>query len=277
MPSLLTLPPELLEGVLGLLGKADLKKFRRVSHECTPYATPLVFQKISIDLEPGGCDGLVSIARTPNLAQHVGTIHLERRNGLKTFDSFEDWRSAIVNQCDLFADKNPAPSSRPQPALTSQAHWLVLNEDKLRALHEEYEVEKEKRTLHAAQLAKVASSILFPGSLSAAQLGSHTSEAAIALRNFITSVSKLSAVESITYVPAFEDEARWGRSWRNLHFNPRASVSEVESGVDPDMDALQLFIVIRTLLLAPNLLHSVEVYSRGHAFWSAPHLRRLLD
>lgn len=81
MPSLLILPIELLERVLRLLGSADLKSFRRVSRECTKCTTPLIFHEISIDLEPRGCDDLVSVARTPRLRRHVRTIHLERRNG----------------------------------------------------------------------------------------------------------------------------------------------------------------------------------------------------
>jgi len=31
------------------------------------------------------------------------------------------------------------------------------------------------------------------------------------------------------------------------------------------------------MLRARSLLHSVEIFSRGHAFWSTAHLRRLLD
>ncbi|KAK0839090.1 hypothetical protein LTS02_017590 [Friedmanniomyces endolithicus] len=38
-----------------------------------------------------------------------------------------------------------------------------------------------------------------------------------------------------------------------------------------------LHIVLRTMLRARSLLHSVEIFSRGHAFWSTAHLRRLLD
>ncbi|KAK3617014.1 hypothetical protein LTR22_026875 [Elasticomyces elasticus] len=225
MASLLTLPPELLEDVLGLLGKADLKNFRRVSHECTPYATPLVFQKISIDLEPGGCDGLVSIARTPNLAQHVGTIHLERRNGLKTFNTFEDWRSAIGNQCDLFADKSPE-------------QFQIYHSD------------KKARDSYWERVAVVVFSAITAGP----QIKSNTSDAQCALGN------------------SFENSDRWGRSWRNIQF----LAGYGHDGIDPDVDALQQYFVLRVMLQAPNLLQSVEVHFQGHAFWTTCHLHRLL-
>ncbi|KAK3615143.1 hypothetical protein LTR22_027544 [Elasticomyces elasticus] len=205
MASLLTLPPELLENVLGLLGKADLKNFRRVSHECTPYATPLVFQKISIDLEPGGCDGLVSIARTPNLAQHVGTIHLERRNGLKTFNTFEDWRSAIGNQCDLFADKSPEQ-------------------------FQIYRSDKEAQDSYWERVAVVVFSAITAGPHFAAQLKSNTSDVRCALESCISGLEALTKVRNLTYSPAFEDTDRWGRSWRNIQF----LAGYGHNGIDPD-------------------------------------------
>ncbi|KAK5689151.1 hypothetical protein LTR17_026481 [Elasticomyces elasticus] len=243
MASLLTLPPELLEDVLGLLGKADLKNFRRVSHECTPYATPLVFQKISIDLEPGGCDGLVSIARTPNLAQHVGTIHLERRNGLKTFNTFEDWRSAIGNQCDLFADKSPE-------------QFQIYHSD------------KKARDSYWERVAVVVFSAITAGP----QIKSNTSDAQCALGNCISGLEALTNVRNPTYSPAFENSDRWGRSWRNIQF----LAGYGHDGIDPDVDALQQYFVLRVMLQAPNLLQSVEVHFQGHAFWTTCHLHRLL-
>ncbi len=74
-----------------------------------------------------------------------------------------------------------------------------------------------------------------------------------------------------------QDEDRWGRTWGRIEFHLEGLVAEGSYGSDPDIDALQLYIAIRTILKAPSSLQSLQLYTRGHAFWSAPHLRRLLD
>lgn len=44
-----------------------------------------------------------------------------------------------------------------------------------------------------------------------------------------------------------------------------------------DIDALQLFIASKITLLAPNALRSMDILTRGSAFWSTAHLLHLLD
>ena len=48
-------------------------------------------------------------------------------------------------------------------------------------------------------------------------------------------------------------------------------------GNDPDIDALQLFFASHITLLAPNVLRSMDIFTRGSAFWSTAHLLHLLD
>lgn len=44
-----------------------------------------------------------------------------------------------------------------------------------------------------------------------------------------------------------------------------------------DIDALQLFVALQGIMLHAHSIRNVVLQTRGHAFWSATHLRRLLD
>ena len=90
MATILELPPELLVAILARLERADRESFRGTSHACEELTTALVFDEITFDLEPDGCRGLASIARSPGLCHHVHTIRLQRRGGLKSFKGFDD-------------------------------------------------------------------------------------------------------------------------------------------------------------------------------------------
>jgi hypothetical protein len=48
-------------------------------------------------------------------------------------------------------------------------------------------------------------------------------------------------------------------------------------GADSYIDALQLSIATRTIAHAPNSLTSVQLFTRGHAFWGVQYLHRLLN
>ncbi|KAK0928929.1 hypothetical protein LTR29_017225 [Friedmanniomyces endolithicus] len=84
------------------------------------------------------------------------------------------------------------------------------------------------------------SSTIAAGFALAARPYSHTSDAGYVLRNLTTGINALEDVRNLTYSPAFEDEDRWGRSWRNMQFHPEGLVSHGGLGNDPDIDALQL-------------------------------------
>ncbi|KAK3669754.1 hypothetical protein LTR78_010382 [Recurvomyces mirabilis] len=106
---------------------------------------------------------------------------------------------------------------------------------------------------------------------------SRPSDARLVLSVFTTSINPLNAVRNLKYNPAFEDEKHWGQRWRKIEFHPEGLVNWGSFGVDPTIDALQLYIVLRAVLRAPNRLQAVELFTRGHAFWSPAHLRSLLD
>ena len=86
----------------------------------------------------------------------------------------------------------------------------------------------------------------------------------------------LHKLAAFLYVPAYEDDKRWSRTWRWVEFHPGGLSGNGCYAPDVDIDALQLFIALRTTLLAQCPLHSVELHTRAHAFWGMPH-RRLLD
>ncbi|KAK0247285.1 hypothetical protein LTR01_008820 [Friedmanniomyces endolithicus] len=280
MPSLLTLPVELLERILDLLENVDWKNFRRTSHECAEHVTSLIFREIAIDLEPHGCDGLASIAREPQLRQHVQTINLKRRDGLKSFAGFDDWHTANIYEYEAILDKDPA-LSHPQHATTlSRTDWQALSQDQLEELYRRYEDDEGARDAYATRLAAAVSTAIVAGTTRLAagtQLKSQTSDAQQVLDQLTNGVEALDGVRNLTYRPAFEDEDCWGQRWRNIEFHPEGLVKCGGFGVEPDIDALQLYFVLRTALRAANRLDCVQVLSRGHAFWSVPHLRWLLD
>ncbi|KAK3691310.1 hypothetical protein LTR37_018716 [Vermiconidia calcicola] len=277
MESLVRLPPEILENILLRLERTDLKSFRCTSRECTGFATPLVFHEIPFDLDPGGCDGLTSIAHCSELRRHVNTIRLERRAGLKSFGDFDGWHAAnIYEYVPLLHEDETDPDLQCLQTM-SRNQWQVLSDDQLRHLYDEYENDERARESYVTRLASEVSLLVTPDNHTSTQARNHTTDAQHILRNLTTTIDALTNVCNLTYTPAFEDEDRWGRTWRNIEFHPEGLVAHGSFGIDPDVDALQLYFVLRTTLRAPNLLRSAELFTRGHAFWSPAHLRRLLD
>merc|ERR1711959_260234 len=94
---------------------------------------------------------------------------------------------------------------------------------------------------------------------------------------FRAAVQSLPLVSAFRYTPMYEDEEQWGRKWRQIEFHPGALTANGNFGNDPDIDALQLFFASHTTLLAPNVLRSMDIFTRGSAFWSTAHLLHLLD
>lgn len=89
------------------------------------------------------------------------------------------------------------------------------------------------------------------------------------LLTFRVAIDALTGVNAFTYTPAYEDEGNWGQAWRRIEFHPEGLAAYCSYGVNPDIDALQLFIALRITMLAPNSLNSVKLFTRGHAFWSS--------
>ena len=281
MPSILALPPELLESVLELCESTDVKEFRCVSRECAEHATPLLFRELSFDLDSDGSNGLLFVAQTPRLRQHVQTLHLERRNGLKNFSDFDSWRSATIYEHIPVLEQEEviqlSESVRTTSQTLSQAEWEALSEHEVRQMYASYQLDEEQRDAYAVRLAYALSSIVTPQYCTASRLQGWSPDAQVTLQRFSSGIGLLTNVRDLTYTPAYEDEDQWGRSWQNIEFHPEGLVLHGSFGVDPDIDSLQLYFVLRTTLRGRNSLEFAEVFTGGHAFWSSAHLRRLLD
>jgi len=277
MASLMGMPPELLDNILLRLEKPDHKQFRCVSHACAGLVTPLVFGEVAFDLELGGCDCLAAIARGPELRRHVRRIRLERRRGLKHFESLEDWCNATVYEYVPVSGVGSAETVLTCPCAMSRDNWKALSDNAVQHLYEDYEADERATTAYISRLASAASTLLSLPGASGTQSPTVPIDAQQTVGQFHAAVDALPNVADFTYTPAYENDERWGRIWRGVEFHPEGLIAHSSYGDDPDIDSLQLFITLRTIMLAPHPLQSVEIFTRGHAFWSALHLRRLLD
>lgn len=91
MASFLSLPVELLVKIRGLLDRRSLKTVRLVSKYHSHIVESFIFPEVVFDLDIGGIDGLVNIAKSPTLREHVQTVRLHRRSGPEDFGAYEDW------------------------------------------------------------------------------------------------------------------------------------------------------------------------------------------
>ena len=271
MAHLLSLPAELLQLVLLQLDKSNLKQLRAVSHECEELVTPHIFCEVPFDLEPGGCDSLAAIACHPKLQRNLHTVHLKRRGGLKNFDGLTEWCSATVYEHIPWQREDGPEYVLPSSHSMSQDQWDALNEKDRQDLYEEYEGDERALEEYIARLALAAAP------LQSNQNQTSQSDAQQNLLRFRTAINALTSVSAFIYTPVYEDEDHWGRTWRKIEFHPEGLVAHCGYGNDVDIDALQLFIALQVTMLAPNALHSVELYTRGLAFWGTSHLCRLFD
>lgn len=96
MASFSNLPVELLVRILGVLDRRSLKTVRLISKYHSPIVESFIFSEVVFDLDVGGIDGLMNIAKSPTLREHVQTIRLHRRSGPKDFGAYEDWHELSV-------------------------------------------------------------------------------------------------------------------------------------------------------------------------------------
>lgn len=277
MDVLLQLPRELLDRVLLLLSRPDLRQFRCVSHACANLTTPILFGEIAFDHDPGGCTGLVSIAHSPTLRRHPHTIRLCRRSGMRDFGNFDCWHAANIHEFRLSIEGDQAIVPLSPPNAISRHDWLVLDQDQLQELHQQYQRDLNKREAYISHLASAVSSTLGLVASMEALGQARTSDVSQTLDGFCTAIRALSNVSKFEHVPAFVSKHEWGRRWRNLEFHPSGLLEHGGYGTEPEKEALQLFYTLYTALHAPNTLRSLEIFTCGTAFWSVPSTRALLN
>ncbi|GAB7336124.1 hypothetical protein MBLNU13_g08912t3 [Cladosporium sp. NU13] len=104
----------------------------------------------------------------------------------------------------------------------------------------------------------------------------NVTEARRTIREFDAAVERLPNVTSFYHYPTYHYD-RWGERWRQIQFHRDALILGPGYEDDVDADALQLFVAMQGIMLHAKPVRNVAFRTRGCAFWSATHLRRLLD
>jgi hypothetical protein len=159
--------------------------------------------------------------------------------------------------------------------IMSQDDWHQLTDDSRRALFDDYQNDYNAITHRTSQLTSAMSSAIQHSHGYVSEL-QNVSEAHRTLREFDAAVERLRSVTDFHHCPTY-DHDRWGERWRQVQFHRDALILESAYEDDVDIDALQLFIALQGVMLHAHSIRSVVLQTRGHAFWSATRLRRLLD
>jgi hypothetical protein len=276
MASLLDLPKELLHDILVRLEQKNLKEFRLVSHESCARVTPTLFNEVHFDFDLRGTDSLVSISRRPHLATHVKTIELQRRRGLKRFDDFRTWQHATIYEYEpLVSFPDGFDEAELLGGIMSQDDWHQLTDDSRRALFDDYQDDYNEITQQTSQLASAMSSAIQQSHGYISDLQNAT-KAHQKIRQFNAAIERLPNIRSFRHQPTYHYD-EWGERWRQIQFHRHALILDSGYEDDVDADALQLFVALQGIILHTDTVRNLTLHTRGHAFWSATHLRRLLD
>jgi hypothetical protein len=276
MASIFGLPVELLNNVLLELERESLKEFRCVCRESCARVTPILFDKVYFDFDLGGTDGLVNISREPGLAVHVKTIELQRRSGLKKLDDFRTWHDATIYEYEPFVPDDLDNEVEIMEGVMSASDWHGMTDDSRHALFEEYQHDYDAINRQTSQLAAAMSSAIQHSQGHTLELSQNAAEAHRTIKEFNTAVGRLPNVTSFHHRPTYHYD-RWGERWRQIQFHRDALILGPGYEDDVDADALQLFVAMQGIMLHAKPVRNLAFRTRGCAFWSATHLRRLLD
>ncbi|KAK3615294.1 hypothetical protein LTR56_026679 [Elasticomyces elasticus] len=269
---ILDLPPELVVDILALLNKSDQKRFRLVSKACANLVAPLLFAHIYFDFDAGGTDGLVALSRQPELRQYVHTIELRRRAGIRAFDDIDAWKAATIYEYafDTSEDSDVGSST---DAMT-QHEWNMLPSDAIEELYNTYCSDQQAIEEHASQLSSALSAIIYKkhdqSQTNVAVSGIHQ-----ILADFDSAIARLSSASHFIQSSRYMDDD-WGIYWRRIQFH-HDGIADGSTEADESIDNVQLFAALCAMMLSTNTVTSIELCTRGYAFWSAAYLRRLLD
>jgi hypothetical protein len=278
MASIFGLPTELLHEILLKLERECLKEFRRMCRESCVRVNPILFNRVYFDFDPSGTDGLVNISRQPLLATHVKTIELRRRSGLKKLDDFGKWQEATIYEYEPFLPHDSHESHDKVEVLEgvmSASEWHCMTDDSRRTLFDDYQEDYDAITRQASQLASAMSSAIQHGQGYISELQNGT-EAHQTIREFNAAVERLQNITNFHHCPTYHHD-EWGERWRQIQFHRDALIFGPGYENDVDADALQLFVALQGIVLHADSVRNVTLHTRGHAFWGATHLRRLLD
>jgi hypothetical protein len=275
MASLLALPTELLHDALVRLEQESLKRFRCVSRESCARVTPILFNRLYFDFDSNGTDSLVNISRQPHLATHVRHVELQRRSGLKKLDDFWTWQQATIYEYEPLVLHDGLDEVEILEGVMSQDDWHQLTDDSRRALFDNYQYDCNAITRQTSQLASAMSSAIQHGQSHIP--GSHNvTDAQQTIREFNAAIERLRNITNFHHCPTYHYD-EWGVRWRQIQFHRDALILGPGYEDDVDADALQVFVALQGIILHADTVRNVTLHTRGHAFWSATHLRRLLD
>jgi len=156
----------------------------------------------------------------------------------------------------------------------SQSEWDSMTEETRRALFDEYNSDYAAITRRTTQLAVAMSSIIYTN-YSPVPATQTIGEADQTIRNFSESIKRLPNLVKFLHNPSYCFD-NWGECWRNVQFHRSGLILQTGYEDDVDTDVLHLFNALSGVMLSETIRH-VELCTRGHAFWSIAHLRRLLD
>jgi hypothetical protein len=275
MTSLFGLPAELLHDILVRLEQESLKEFRYVSRESCARVTPILFNKVYFDFDLNGTNSLVNISSQPHLATHVRNVELQRKSGLKKLDDFWTWQQATIYEYEPLVLHDGLDEVELLEGIMSQDDWHYMTDDSRRVLFDNYQKDYDAMTRRTSQLASAMSSAIQHGQgyISGSQ---NVTEAHQTIREFNAAVERLRNITNFRHCPTYHYD-EWGERWRQIQFHRDALILGPGYENDVDADALQLFVALQGIMLHADSVRNVTLHTRGHAFWSATHLRRLLD
>ncbi|KAG9628270.1 hypothetical protein KCU64_g17931, partial [Aureobasidium melanogenum] len=232
-----------------------------------------MFSEVVFDLDVGGIDGLVNIAKSPTLREHVQTIRLHRRSGPKDFGAYEDWHELSVYEYivpeglddDGHDDsKSDYEVKAPTESPMSKQEWEALSDIARRHLYEDYERQRVALQRHIGRLGIfIRARILgeeFDDPSGTTNDKNDDRLARIFLQTFEQALKGLSRLSGFSHEPAHLDE-----TWEEETY----------------IDALQLFLCLRTLAFTRDAgrgeLRSSHMYTGGTAFWRPRDLMALLN
>ncbi|KAK4904228.1 hypothetical protein LTR49_026273 [Elasticomyces elasticus] len=141
----------------------------------------------------------------------------------------------------------------------TQQEWDKLTDDAIQRLYDAYE--SDRKPSYDTPLSSHPLYPLFVDRI---------------LIDFDGPITRLSHASRFVHDPGYTGDD-WGIHWRTVQFHSHGILDGSSIGNDEDIENIQLFAALRSMMLSTNTITSVNLCTRSHAFWSIAHLRRLLD
>jgi hypothetical protein len=151
----------------------------------------------------------------------------------------------------------------------SASDWHYMTDYSRRTLFDDYQEDYDAITRQTSQLAYAMSSAIQHGQGYISEL-QNVIEAHQTIQGYNAAVDRLRNITNFHHCPTYHYD-EWGERWRQIQFHRDALILGPGYEDDVDADALQ------GIMLHVDTVRNVTLHTRGHAFWSATHLRRLLD